>query len=69
MSELNANQENAAQNNTPDPNYWRSFEALHNDPEVLEAKNHEFKEGVTDKFHLLNHTFPLLIFGESELNW
>ena len=29
---------NASQNNTPDPNYWRSFEALHNDPEVLEAK-------------------------------
>ena len=50
MSEFNDNQENAAQNNTPDPNYWRSFEALHNDPEVLEAKNHEFKEGVTDDF-------------------
>jgi len=50
MSESKANQEFSTQNNTPDPNYWRSFEALHNDPEVLEAKNHEFKEGVTDDF-------------------
>lgn len=50
MSEFKAEQTNSSQNQSPDPNYWRSFEALHNDPDVLEAKNHEFKEGVTDDF-------------------
>lgn len=32
------------------PNYWRSFEALYNDPAVIEAKRHEFSEGVTSDF-------------------
>ena len=50
MSEFKADQTNTSHNQTPDPNYWRSFEALHNDPDVIEAKNHEFKEGVTDDF-------------------
>jgi len=50
MSEFKDDQTNSTQNSTPDPNYWRSFEALHNDPDVIEAKNHEFKEGVTDDF-------------------
>lgn len=50
MSEFKVDQTNSSQDSSPDPNYWRSFEALHNDPEVLEAKNHEFKEGITDDF-------------------
>ena len=50
MSDFNTDQTNSLQDSSPDPNYWRSFEALHKDPEVLEAKNHEFKEGVTDDF-------------------
>lgn len=50
MSEFKADQTNTPQNQNPDPNYWRSFEALYNDPEVIEAKGHEFKEGVTDDF-------------------
>ncbi len=33
-----------------DPNYWRSFSDLYNDPEYIEATHHEFKEGVTDDF-------------------
>lgn len=35
---------------TPDVNYWRSLAELHNDPKTLEAKHHEFKDGVTDEF-------------------
>ena len=50
MSEFKADQTNTSQNQNPDPNYWRSFEALYDDPEVIEAKGHEFKEGVTDDF-------------------
>ncbi len=33
-----------------DPNYWRSFEELYQNPESLETKRHEFKEGVTEDF-------------------
>ena len=33
-----------------DINYWRSFEDLYSDPKILEARNHEFKEGTTDDF-------------------
>lgn len=33
-----------------DPNYWRSFEELHNDPKIIEQSHHEFHEGVTDEF-------------------
>src|SRR5574338_248647 len=54
MSEIKADQTNPSQNSSPDPNYWRSFEALYNDPEVIEAKGHEFKEGVTDDFNPTN---------------
>ncbi len=50
MSEFKADQTNSSQDSSPDPNYWRSFEALYNDPQVIEAKGHEFKEGVTDDF-------------------
>ena len=35
----------------PDVNYWRSFAELHNDPALIEARRHEFKEGVTDDFN------------------
>ncbi|MCU0342686.1 MAG: TAT-variant-translocated molybdopterin oxidoreductase [Ignavibacterium sp.] len=50
MSEFKVDQTDLSQNSAPDLNYWRSFEALYKDPAVLEAKNHEFKEGVTDDF-------------------
>ncbi|HSR17493.1 MAG TPA: TAT-variant-translocated molybdopterin oxidoreductase, partial [Ignavibacteriaceae bacterium] len=36
---------------TPDPNYWRSFEELYNDPKVFEQSQHEFQSGVTDDFN------------------
>ncbi|MDR3611492.1 MAG: TAT-variant-translocated molybdopterin oxidoreductase [Ignavibacteriaceae bacterium] len=35
----------------PDPDYWRSFEELYNDPAFIESSHHEFKEGVTDDFN------------------
>lgn len=34
------------------PLYWQSLEELNSSPEVLEAKNHEFKKGVTDDFDI-----------------
>jgi molybdopterin-containing oxidoreductase family iron-sulfur binding subunit len=34
--------------NNTDPNYWQSFEELHNDPEFLKLHQDEFKEGVSD---------------------
>ncbi|QQS34589.1 MAG: TAT-variant-translocated molybdopterin oxidoreductase [Ignavibacteriales bacterium] len=36
---------------SPDVNYWRSLEELYKEPKSLEAKQHEFKEGVTDEFN------------------
>lgn len=42
--------QNFLQNNNPDPNYWRSFEELYSDKKTLEAKKHEFADGVTDDF-------------------
>ena len=51
MSEQNTGSNTANDINTPHPNYWRSFESLYNDPTVIEAKAHEFKEGVTDDFN------------------
>ena len=42
--------ENNNTNTQPDVNYWRSFEELYNDPALLEARKHEFKEGTTDDF-------------------
>lgn len=50
MSEQNNGLNTANEDNTPHPNYWRSFESLYKDPKVIEAKAHEFKEGVTDDF-------------------
>ena len=34
-----------------DANYWRSFEDLHNNPNIIEASHNEFKDGVTDEFN------------------
>ena len=33
-----------------DPNYWQSFEELHNDPEFIKAHQDEFIEGVSEDF-------------------
>lgn len=38
------------QKSTPTPMYWQSLDELHGDPQVLEAKYHEFQNGVTDDF-------------------
>ena len=35
-------------NNNPDPNYWRSFEELHNDKSFIEQVENEFKEGASE---------------------
>lgn len=40
------------QQKKPQPMYWQSLEELHGDPEVLEAKHHEFKKGVTEDFDI-----------------
>jgi molybdopterin-containing oxidoreductase family iron-sulfur binding subunit len=37
--------------NNPDPDYWRSFEELYNDPAFIESSKHEFMEGVTNDFN------------------
>ncbi|MFO7446605.1 MAG: TAT-variant-translocated molybdopterin oxidoreductase [Ignavibacteriaceae bacterium] len=34
----------------PDPNYWRSFKELYNDPGLKEDTHLEFKKGVTEDF-------------------
>ena len=44
------NKNKLPQNINPDPDYWRSFEELYNDPDFIESSNHEFMEGVTDNF-------------------
>lgn len=36
----------------PTPMYWQSLEELRGDTDVLEAKHHEFKQGVTDDFDI-----------------
>lgn len=41
--------------NSPNPNYWRSFEELYKNQETLEARHHEFAEGVTDDFNPDEH--------------
>ncbi|PIQ24251.1 molybdopterin oxidoreductase [bacterium (Candidatus Blackallbacteria) CG17_big_fil_post_rev_8_21_14_2_50_48_46] len=38
------------QQNKPTLKYWQALEELQDSPEVLEAKGHEFKQGVTDDF-------------------
>lgn len=40
------------QQKKPTPMYWRSLEELNGDTDVLEAKQHEFQEGVTDDFDI-----------------
>ena len=50
MSDIKSDNRENFENSELQPNYWRSFEALYNDPAVIEAKGHEFKEGVTDDF-------------------
>ncbi|HSD62177.1 MAG TPA: TAT-variant-translocated molybdopterin oxidoreductase, partial [Ignavibacteriaceae bacterium] len=51
MSETQDNLHNNPTDNNPDVNYWRSLEELYNDPELIEASHHEFKDGVTDDFN------------------
>ncbi|GAB4295345.1 MAG: TAT-variant-translocated molybdopterin oxidoreductase [Ignavibacteriaceae bacterium] len=34
-----------------DPDYWRSFRELYNDPDFVKASHNEFKEGVKDDFN------------------
>ncbi len=53
MSENQDNKNNSSPENNPDVNYWRSLEELYNDPGVMEASHHEFKEGVTEDFNPL----------------
>ena len=50
MSDIKSDNTENMDSNQLQPNYWRSFEALYNDPAVIEAKGHEFNEGVTDDF-------------------
>lgn len=40
------------QTNKPTLKYWQALEELEDNPEILEAKAHEFKQGVTDDFKL-----------------
>ena len=54
MLDQKADSKNSSPSAKPDVNYWRSFEDLYNDPDVLEARNHEFKEGTTDDFDPLH---------------
>ena len=50
MPDMKDESQNSKLTNPPDPNYWRSFEELYQNKEVLDARHHEFKEGVTDGF-------------------
>lgn len=50
MSENNISNKNISSPENTDPHYWRSFRELHQDPEFLAAKEHEFKDGVTNDF-------------------
>ncbi len=54
MSEPKSDNINSSESSNTDVNYWRSFEDLYNDPQVIEARNHEFKEGTTDDFDPLH---------------
>jgi MoCo/4Fe-4S cofactor protein with predicted Tat translocation signal len=48
---MSDNKDKTPENNNPDPDYWRSFEELYNDPSFVESSKHEFMEGVTDDFN------------------
>ena len=50
MPDMKDESQNSKLTNPPDPNYWRSFEELYQNKEVLDARHHEFKDGVTDGF-------------------
>lgn len=54
MSEPKSDNIDSSESSHTDVNYWRSFEDLYNDPQVIEARNHEFKEGTTDDFDPLH---------------
>ena len=54
MSDFKPDNLQSSEDSEMQPNYWRSFEELYNDPKVLEAKHHEFMEGATDDFDPLN---------------
>ena len=49
MSDLKDDKINTSFQN-PDPDYWRTFEELHNDPNFIESSKNEFAESVTDDF-------------------
>jgi MoCo/4Fe-4S cofactor protein with predicted Tat translocation signal len=34
-----------------EPDYWKSFEELHQETDAIEASHHEFQDGVTDDFN------------------
>ncbi|MFO7526485.1 MAG: TAT-variant-translocated molybdopterin oxidoreductase [Ignavibacteriaceae bacterium] len=56
MSDFRKDLNNEIKSENPDPNYWRSFEELYQNKEVLAARHHEFEQGVTDDFNL--HELP-----------
>src|ERR1035437_5825335 len=52
VMEMSDNKDKIPENiNNPDPDYWRSFEELYNDPAFIESSGHEFMEGVTNDFN------------------
>lgn len=50
MPDLKEEFQNVQANKQTDPNYWRSFQELYQNKEILDARHHEFKDGVTDHF-------------------
>lgn len=50
MSDFKEELQNDHSESQQDPNYWRSFEELYQKKEILDARQHEFKEGVTEDF-------------------
>ncbi len=54
-------------------NYWRSFKELYNDPQIVEEKHHEFKDGVKEDFtpnqlsHLSRRKFLALVGASAAL--
>lgn len=50
MPDLKEEFQNDQTNKQTDPNYWRSFQELYQNKEILDARHHEFKDGVTDDF-------------------
>ncbi len=51
MPDLKEEFQNEQTTEQADPNYWRSFQELYRNKEVLDARHHEFKDGVTDDFN------------------